>query len=63
MCESAVFLEENDSVREIMRDVTRVVMQGTDAVLTNIVGERLVLENVVLKEANFLSHGMVFKRL
>lgn len=63
MCESVVFLDENGIVREIMRDVTRVVMQGSDAVCTDIIGERLVLENVTLKEANFLSHGIVFKKL
>jgi predicted RNA-binding protein len=62
MCESTVFLEEAGEVREIMKDVTRIVMDGSQAVCINIVGERAVLEDVVLKEANLLSHGIVFKR-
>ena len=62
MCESTVFLEEGGKVREMMRDVTRIVMRDGDAVCTDIVGEQLVLENVVLMEANLLSHGIVFVR-
>lgn len=62
MCESTVFLEEGGKVREIMRDVTRIVMRDGDAVCTDIVGEQLVLESVVLMEANLLSHGIVFVR-
>jgi hypothetical protein len=48
MCESTVFLEEGDKVREIMKDDTRIVMDGPQATCVNIVGERIVLENVVL---------------
>jgi predicted RNA-binding protein len=62
MCESTVFLEEDGVVREIMKDVTRIVMNGPQAVCVNIVGEKVVLEDVVLKEANLLSHGIVFKK-
>ena len=63
MCESTVFLDEGGEVREVMREVTRIVMEDAGAVITNIVGERMVLEGVALKEANLLSHGLVFKRL
>lgn len=59
MCESALFLEEGDEVREVMKDLTRIVMDGSTAVCTNIIGEQVVLENVRLKEANLLSHGIV----
>jgi predicted RNA-binding protein len=62
MCESTVFIEEGGAIREVMRDVTRIVMNGSQAVCVNIVGERAVLEDVVLKEANLLSHGIVFKK-
>jgi predicted RNA-binding protein len=62
MCESTVFLEENGAITEAMKDVTRIVMRGSQAICTNIVGEQVVLEPVVLKEANLLSHGIVFKR-
>jgi len=63
MCESTVFLDEGGEVREVMREVTRIVMEDAGAVITNIVGERMVLEGVALKEANLLSNGLVFKRL
>jgi len=62
MCESTVFLSEGDEMMEVMQDVTRIVMEGKTARLTNIVGEQVVLENVVFKEANLLSHGLVFER-
>ena len=63
MCESTVFLEEGGRVKEVLRDVTRIVMRDGDAVCTDIVGEQLVLENVALVEANLLSHGIVFKKM
>lgn len=63
MCESTVFIDDGGEVKEVMQDVTRIVMEGRNAVITNIIGERMVLENVELKEANLLSHGLVFKRI
>jgi predicted RNA-binding protein len=63
MCESTVFLEEGGKVREIMRDVTRIVMRDGNAVCTDILGEQMVLESVVLMEANLLSHGIVFVKV
>ena len=63
MCESSVFLDEEGEVREIMADVTRIVMDNDTVTCTNIVGERTVLEGVRFKEANLLSHGFVFHRI
>lgn len=62
MCESAVFLADGEETREVMRSVTRIVMRGDDAICTDIVGESMILENVVLAEANLLSHGIVFRK-
>jgi predicted RNA-binding protein len=62
MCESTVYLNENGKTTEVMSGATRIVMRGDDAVCTNIVGEQIALSNVVLSEANFLSHGIVFKK-
>ena len=62
MCESPVFLEDGDGAPEAMKDVARIIMDGKDAVCTDILGERVVLKNVKLKEANLLSHGIVFMR-
>lgn len=62
MCESVVFLEEGDEVREVMRDVARIVTDDGVVICTSIVGERVELRGVRFKEANFLSHGVVFVR-
>jgi predicted RNA-binding protein len=62
MCESTLYIEENGSAKAVMQDVARIVMEGKSAVCTNVIGERLVFDNVRLKEANFLSHGIVLTR-
>jgi predicted RNA-binding protein len=62
MCESTVFVEENEKVLEVMRDVARIWVEGKDVVCTSVIGERVVLKDVRLKEANLLSHGIVFTR-
>jgi predicted RNA-binding protein len=62
MCESTVFLEENGAVKEVMRDVSRIIINGEETVLTDILGQRMVLTGIALKEANLMSHGIVFLR-
>jgi predicted RNA-binding protein len=62
MCESAVFLEEEGEARKVMDDVARIAMDGKDAVCVSLIGERMVLQGVRFKEANLLSHGIVFAR-
>ena len=62
MSESVVFLEEGDEVREVMKDVARIVTDDGVVTCTSIIGERVELKNVRFKEANFLSHGIVFVR-
>jgi len=63
MCESVVFLEEGDKVREVMKDVARIVTDDGVVTCTSIIGERVELKNVRFKEANFLCHGIVFERV
>ena len=62
MCESSVYLDERTEVREIMKNVSKIIMEGDDAVCIDVLGERMILESVKLKEANLLSHGIVFTR-
>jgi hypothetical protein len=62
MCESVVFLEEGDEVREILKDVARITTVDGMVICTSIIGEKVELNNVRFKEANFLSHGIVFVR-
>jgi predicted RNA-binding protein len=62
MCESSVFLDMRTEVREIMKNVSKIVMEGDDAVCVDVLGERMILASVRLKEANLLSHGIVFMK-
>ena len=63
MCESTVYLDDDGELREVMEDVTRIVVDGPNVKLTNIIGEQIVLEGARFKEANLLSHGLVFERI
>lgn len=62
MCESSVFLDVRTEVREIMKNVSKIVMEGDDAVCVDVLGERMILASARLKEANLLSHGIVFMK-
>lgn len=62
MCESVVFVEGDGKLNEVLRDVTRIVTIDDMVICTSIVGERVELKGVRFKEANFLSHGIVFTR-
>jgi predicted RNA-binding protein len=62
MCESTLFLDEDGHVREMMREVARITFSADNATVTDVAGERLVLERVEVREINFLSHGVVLKR-
>jgi predicted RNA-binding protein len=62
MCESIVFIEEEGEVRELARDVARIVTEGDLVICTSIIGDRIELKGARFKEANFLSHGIVFTR-
>lgn len=63
MCESTVFVEENGAVKEVMKDVSRIIINGDETVLTDILGQRMVINGIKLKEANLMSHGIVFVRM
>jgi len=63
MCKSTVFLSREEDTQEVMQDVTRIVMDGSTAKLTDIVGEQIMLEKVRFREANLLSRGIVFERV
>jgi predicted RNA-binding protein len=62
MCESVVFIEENGEVKEFVRDVARIVVEGDLIICTSIIGDRSEIKGARFKEANFLSHGIVFTR-
>jgi predicted RNA-binding protein len=62
MCESTLFLDEDGHVRELMREVARIAFSADTATVTDVAGERLILEKVEVREINFLSHGVVLRR-
>jgi predicted RNA-binding protein len=46
MCESSVYLDERTEVREIMKNVSKIIMEGDDAVWVDVLGERMILASV-----------------
>lgn len=63
MCESNAYLLEKGERKEVMRDVARILISENKATLIGLLGERTVLENVRLVEANLIAHAMIFERL
>jgi predicted RNA-binding protein len=63
MCESNAYLLEQGERKEVMRDVARILIKENQATLIGLLGERTVLQDVRLVEANLIAHAMIFERL
>jgi predicted RNA-binding protein len=63
MCESNAYLLEQGERKEVMRDVARILVSGNQVTLIGLLGERTVLNDVRLVEANLIAHAMIFERL
>ena len=63
MCESTAYVMESGQRRELMRDVAKIIIDGDQATLISILGERKVMENVRLALADLMGHAMVFERV
>jgi predicted RNA-binding protein len=63
MCESNAYLLEQGERKEVMRDVARILIKENQATLIGLLGERTVLHDVRLVEANLIAHAMIFERL
>ncbi|MCE5295832.1 MAG: CooT family nickel-binding protein [Euryarchaeota archaeon] len=63
MCESNAFILGADGKKEVMRDVSNISIDGTRAVLVDIVGQKLILIGVRVKEMNLVGHEIVFEKM
>lgn len=61
MCESTVFIEKDGERAEFMSDVVKIVFESDKAVCFDILGEKKVLKNARLKEANLVKHAILFE--
>jgi len=62
MCESRVKLMEDDSERVVMEAAALVRPVGDSVVCTDITGEEIRLDGVIIVEINFIRHEMVLER-
>jgi len=63
MCESNAYVMESGQRKELMRDVAKIIIDGDQATLVSILGERTVVENVRLALADLMGHAIVFERV
>ena len=63
MCESAVYLEEDGELSEIMQEVVKIEQKQNRIVCVGLLGEKKEVENAVIKEANLMEHRIVLGRV
>ncbi|OPY33109.1 MAG: putative RNA-binding protein [Methanomassiliicoccales archaeon PtaU1.Bin124] len=63
MCESNAFIMESGQRKELMQDVAKIIIDGDQATLITVLGERKVVDNVRLALADLVSHAIVFERV
>jgi predicted RNA-binding protein len=61
MCESAVYLIRGEVKSLVMQEAAKVVMTDEGAVVVDALGERQVLKDVDLLEANLIKHEILLK--
>ncbi|QLH74573.1 MAG: CooT family nickel-binding protein [Methanomassiliicoccales archaeon] len=63
MCESNAFIIGPEGEKEVMKDVTRIKLEGRSAILTDIMGQKLVLVGVAVREMDLIGHRIIFHRV
>jgi len=63
VCETDVFLDGESGLSLVMSDAVLVSMDGSTATVTDALGRSTALENVELKQASFLNHRIVLRRV
>ncbi|HIH01785.1 TPA: CooT family nickel-binding protein [Thermoplasmata archaeon] len=61
MCESAVYLIRGEVKTLVMQEAAKVVITDEGAVVVDAVGERKVVKDVDLLEANLINHEILLK--
>ena len=62
MCESAVFLLDGEERTMIMPEAARVLITGDGVVCIDTLGERRLVEDAELHEANLIKHEIILRR-
>ena len=62
MCESAVYLMDDEERTMIMPEAARVIITDEGVVCVDTLGERRLVENAELHEANLIKHEIILKR-
>jgi predicted RNA-binding protein len=60
MCESTVFIEENENQIEFMNDVAKIEVTPEGITCYDIVGEKKTAVGVKFKIANLVEHKIIF---
>lgn len=61
MCESAVYLIRGEIKTLVMKEAAKVVITDEGAVVVDAVGEREVVKDADLLEANLINHEILLK--
>jgi predicted RNA-binding protein len=61
MCESDVYIRENEKEKKVMEDVSVVKVEGDKIIIQKIFGSSGVFDNYKIDTINFLNHKVVIK--
>ena len=61
MCESTVYLLKGSEKVLIMSEVARIIVNGDSVTCIDVLGERRVVTDARLTEANLLNHEIILK--
>ena len=62
MCESAIYLVEGSEKTLIMAEAARVFADGSTITCANAFGERNVVEDAEIAEANLVRHEIILRK-
>jgi predicted RNA-binding protein len=62
MCESTVYLVEGSDKRLVMAEAARVLVTGSSITCIDTLGERKVVDDAELVEANLLKHEILLRK-
>jgi len=61
MCESAVFILKGSEKTMVMPEAARILVSGDSVICIDTLGERKVIENARIAEANLLNHEILLR--
>jgi len=61
MCESSVYLLKGDQKTLVMTEAAKVLVSGSTVTCVDTLGERKVVDDAVMAEANLVKHEIILK--